>query len=123
MRLPRRLTGLSDAELIARSRHSERAFEAPCERYRSLVIGFLIRRADDPRIALGLVSETFGRARHSPAPEPPQANGSAAPWLFGIASLVLSDWRRNPRTEHRKLPLRAAAEIRPSGGRREGRSK
>jgi RNA polymerase sigma-70 factor (ECF subfamily) len=88
----------SDAELIAASLGDPRVFAGLFDRHYAAVAGFLRRRLERS-LADELASETFlqafdGRARYD------VSRADARPWLFGIASHLLSRHRRG---EERRL--------------------
>lgn len=64
------------------------AFEAFYIRHERLILAYHARRARDPAIAAELTAETFARALESRARFRSQGTGSAARWLYGIASNV-----------------------------------
>ena len=85
---------LSDAELLIRSRTDVEAFGLIYRRYAPRVHGYLARRlgrqtADDLLSQVFMYAvEGIGRAR-------PHENGSALPWLYGIAHNVVRRHLRN----------------------------
>jgi RNA polymerase sigma-70 factor (ECF subfamily) len=88
----------SDAELIAASLRDPRVFAGLFDRHYAAVAGFLRRRLERS-LADELASETFlqafdGRGRYD------VSRADARPWLFGIASHLLS---RHRRAEERRL--------------------
>jgi RNA polymerase sigma-70 factor (ECF subfamily) len=94
----------SDAELIAASLRDPELFGGVFDRHYSAVAGFLRRRLDRS-VADELAAETFlqafdGRGRYD------VARADARPWLFGIASHLLSRHRRG---EERRLRAFARA--------------
>jgi RNA polymerase sigma factor (sigma-70 family) len=79
----------SDAALMAAARTDPDAFRELYGRYADRVHGYFARRTRDDGAALDLTAETFAQAwlvRHRFRD---QADGSAAPWLFGIARNAL----------------------------------
>ena len=91
----RDLEMLDDAALLQRSRRSARAFRIIYDRHAGQLFGFLARRTGDPTTAFELTSETFAQAWLSRARFRDPGDGSAAPWLFGIArNLLASSVRR-----------------------------
>lgn len=81
----------SDAELLARTPVDGSAFGEFYARYERPVIVYMRRRTRAPEFAADLAAETFARALDSVAQFDPSrsTDGSAAPWLFGIARNTL----------------------------------
>jgi len=80
---------LSDASLLAASRHDPDAFRELYERYAEAVHGYFVRRTGSRATALDLTAETFAQAWFVRARFRDETNGSAAPWVYGIARNVL----------------------------------
>jgi RNA polymerase sigma factor (sigma-70 family) len=78
-----------DAELLVAARSDPGAFRELYERYATQIYGYHLRRSRDPHAAHDLTAETFAQAWLSRARFRDLANGSAGPWLFGIARHVL----------------------------------
>jgi RNA polymerase sigma factor (sigma-70 family) len=91
----------TDAELIHRSRRSAAAFRELYDRHADRVHRFLLRRTGDGQAALELTAETFSAAWLSRTRFRDRAEGSAAPWLFGIARNVLAESVRRKAVENR----------------------
>lgn len=87
----------SDVELIAASGHDPEAFRELYDRYAAPVHGFLLRRTSDRDAALDLTAETFAQVWTSRHRFADQKDGSAGPWIFGIAGHVLSRSARERR--------------------------
>lgn len=96
---PRRLDDASDADLLRASRTSSVAFRALYDRHAYRVNAFLARRTRDPGAALELTAETFAQAWLSRDRYAEHDEGTAAPWLFGIARHVLASSVRRQRLE------------------------
>jgi RNA polymerase sigma-70 factor (ECF subfamily) len=79
----------SDAVLLARSRSDPDAFRAFYDRHARRIHGYLARRTGHADAAFDLTAETFARAWLTRERFRDEADGSAAPWLFGIARNVL----------------------------------
>jgi len=79
----------SDAALLAAARSDPRAFRELYDRYAERVHGYHLRRSSDHDAAHDLTAETFAQAWLARARFRDQADGSAGPWLFGIARHVL----------------------------------
>jgi RNA polymerase sigma factor (sigma-70 family) len=103
----------SDAELIAASLRDPELFAGVFDRHYAVIAGYLRRRLERS-MADELAAETFlrafdGRGRYD------VARGDALPWLFGIATHLLSRHRRG---EERRLRAFARA-ARPAREERE----
>ncbi|MDQ8044068.1 MAG: sigma-70 family RNA polymerase sigma factor [Solirubrobacteraceae bacterium] len=95
----------SDATLLAAAREHPEAFRSLYERYAERVHGYFLRRTRDRTAAEDLTAETFARAwihRDRFVADP---DGSAAPWLFGIARNVLLMSLRRGAVERRAADL------------------
>jgi RNA polymerase sigma factor (sigma-70 family) len=79
----------SDASLLAAARHDPDAFRELYERYAEAVHDYFVRRTGSRATALDLTAETFAQAWLVRARFRDEANGSAAPWIYGIARNVL----------------------------------
>jgi RNA polymerase sigma-70 factor (ECF subfamily) len=79
----------SDASLLAAARTDPDAFRQLYDRYAERIHGYFSRRTGDREAALDLTAETFAQAWLVRARFRDEADGSAAPWLFGIARNVL----------------------------------
>lgn len=91
---------LSDAELLAASGHDPHAFRELYDRHAEAIHGFFLRRTSDYEAALDLTAETFAQAWAARHRFDDQRAGSTKPWLFGIASNVLSRSARERRLIH-----------------------
>ena len=87
----------SDAELLASSGHDPQAFRQLYDRYADAIHAFLLRRTSDREAALDLTAETFAQVWTSRHRFVDQKDGSAGPWLFGVARNVLSRSARERR--------------------------
>jgi len=79
----------SDAGLLAAARTDAGAFRELYDRYAERIHGYFLRRTGDHHAALDLTAETFAQAWLVRARFRGEADGSAAPWLYGIARNVL----------------------------------
>ena len=103
----------ADAALLRAADTDPAAFSALYERHAGAVYGWL--RARIEWAASDLTAETFARAWLSRARFRDQRDGSALPWLLGIAAKLLADAARHDRIETRArerlgLPLDLATE-------------
>lgn len=79
----------SDASLLAAARHDPDAFRELYERHAQSVHQYFVRRTGSRATALDLTAETFAQAWLVRARFRDEADGSAAPWIYGIARNVL----------------------------------
>ncbi len=93
----------SDAALLAAARDDPAAFRALYDRHAERVRGYHLRRSGDAQAALDLTAETFAQAWLGRGRFRDEADGSAAPWLFGIARNVLLASVRRGRMERAAL--------------------
>lgn len=104
----------SDAALLQCSGDDPAAFGVFYRRYERLVLGWSVRRLGDVEAAADLVAETFAAAwlsRETFAPRD-DTEGSAAPWLLGIARNKLrlaARRRRIERTARERLGVERIA--------------
>jgi RNA polymerase sigma factor (sigma-70 family) len=80
---------ITDARLLAAARRDPEAFQELYRRHAAAVHGYFARRTRDEHAAHDLTAETFAQAWLVRARFRDEADGSAAPWLFGIARNVL----------------------------------
>jgi RNA polymerase sigma-70 factor (ECF subfamily) len=93
---------MTDAELIAASRHDPHAFRELYDRWADRLLAYFYRRVLDAEVAADLLAETFAvayerRRRFRDVGKP----GGA--WLYGIAAKELSHWFRRQEVERRAL--------------------
>jgi RNA polymerase sigma-70 factor, ECF subfamily len=79
----------TDAQLLRTARAAAAPFREVYERYAERIHGYHLRRTGDADAAHDLTAETFARAWLVRARFRDDADGSAGPWLFGIARNVL----------------------------------
>src|SRR4051794_4962002 len=79
----------SDAALIAATRTDAGAFRELYDRYAQRVLGYHCRRTRDEDAAHELTAETFAQAWLARGRFRDECEGTAGPWLFGIARNVL----------------------------------
>ena len=89
----------SDAALLAASRADPGAFRELYDRYAERVLAYHHRRCRDEDAAHDLTAETFAQVWLVRARFRDDCDGSAAPWLFGIARNVLLSSVRRRRVE------------------------
>lgn len=89
----------SDARLLRAARKDPAAFRQLYDRYAEAIYAYHLRRAKEAEAANDLTAETFAQAWLSRARFRDQVNGSAAPWLYGIARNVLLASVRQQRLE------------------------
>ena len=101
----------TDAQLIREARTSPDAFAELYRRHVRAVHSWFRARTSD-RYASELTAETFAQAALSMRRFRDQANGSAAPWLYGIARNLLRRHHERGRVERRArerlgMPIRS----------------
>lgn len=79
----------TDAELLQAAGRDADAYGELYGRYRERIFGYFLRRTGDEHAALELTAETFSRAWATRERFADERDGSAAPWLYGIARNVL----------------------------------
>jgi RNA polymerase sigma-70 factor (ECF subfamily) len=107
----------SDAALLAAAREDPDAFRELYGRYARRIHDYFARRSGNADAALDLTAETFSQAWLVRARFRDEAEGSAAPWLFGIArNVLLMSIRRGrlERTASERIGLRERLDL-PSG--------
>jgi RNA polymerase sigma factor (sigma-70 family) len=90
-------SGVSDAELLRLSDEDGEAFGLLYDRHVESIFTWFRARLGEP--AADLTAEVFARAWLNRARFRDEANGSAGPWLFGIAGNLYRDWLRRRRVE------------------------
>jgi RNA polymerase sigma-70 factor (ECF subfamily) len=102
----------TDAELLGAARNDPQAFREFYDRYALWVRVWFVRQTGSESAALDLTAETFAQAWHSLKRFRDLADGSGAPWLFGIARNLLRQYHKHNRIEtaaRQRLGLPAAA--------------
>ena len=89
----------SDSELLLASADDDGAFRVLYDRYADQIHRYHLRRCRDEEAAFDLVAETFAQAWCVRRAFRDEADGSAAPWLYGIARNVLRQSVRRKRLE------------------------
>jgi RNA polymerase sigma-70 factor, ECF subfamily len=103
----------TDAQLLGAARSDPQAFREFYDRYAVWVRVWFVRQTGSESAALDLTAETFAQAWHSLRRFRDMADGSAAPWLFGIARNLLRQYHKHNRIEtaaRQRLGLPAFAE-------------
>lgn len=88
---------VSDAELLTLSSSDGEAFGLLYDRHAEAIFTWCRARAGEA--AADMTAEVFARAWLNRGRFRDEANGSAGPWLFGIASNLYRDWLRRERVE------------------------
>jgi RNA polymerase sigma factor (sigma-70 family) len=88
----------TDAQLICAARNDPDAFAELYDRHACAVNGFLRPRVPD-RVAGELTAETFAQAALGLRRFRDEADGSALPWLYGIARNLLRTFYERERVE------------------------
>lgn len=99
--VPRPLASQSDAQLLRACPNDPDAFLEVYNRWAATINGWLVRRAGDRTIAADLTAEAFAEALRHAARFRDDADGSAGPWLFGIAANLLRRSARQAEVETR----------------------
>ena len=86
----RTFEGATDADLLRDARRDSAAFRVLYDRHATRIHAFHLKRTRDAGAALELTAETFAQAWLSRERYRDQGEGTAAPWLFGIARHVLA---------------------------------
>lgn len=89
----------TDAELIHAARVDPQAFREIYERYAVWMRSWFARQTGSETVALDLTAETFAQAWRGVRRFKDMADGSAAPWLFGIARNLLRQYHKHNRIE------------------------
>ena len=103
----------TDAELLGAARNDPQAFREFYDRYALWVRVWFVRQTGSESAALDLTAETFAQAWNSLKRFRDMADGSGAPWLFGIARNLLRQYHKHNRIEtaaRQRLGLPAASE-------------
>jgi RNA polymerase sigma-70 factor (ECF subfamily) len=101
----------TDAELLGAARSDPQAFREFYDRYAVWMHVWFMRHTGSESAALDLTAETFAQAWHSLRRFRDLADGSGAPWLFGIARNLLRQYHKHNRIEsaaRERMGLQAA---------------
>lgn len=101
----------TDESLLEASEHDRSVFASFYGRYASRILGYFVNRTLDPHSAADLTAETFAQAFASRSRFRNRGPGSAAAWLYKIASRQYARFTRKGLTEDRArervgLPIR-----------------
>lgn len=89
----------TDAELLQAARQDPQAFREFYDRYAVWVRSWFQRQTGSESAALDLTAETFAQAWRAMRRFRDEADGSGAPWLFGIARNLLRQYYKRHRIE------------------------
>ena len=89
----------TDVELLVAARTDPQAFREFYERYAVWMRAWFQRQTGSETAALDLTAETFAQAWRSLRRFRDMADGSGAPWLFGIARNLLRQYHKHNRIE------------------------
>jgi RNA polymerase sigma factor (sigma-70 family) len=89
----------TDAELLVAARTDPQAFREFYERYAVWIRSWFQRQTGSETAALDLTAETFAQAWRMLRRFKDLAEGSGAPWLFGIARNLLRQYHKHNRIE------------------------
>jgi RNA polymerase sigma factor (sigma-70 family) len=89
----------TDAQLLALASKDPLAFREFYDRYAAWVRSWFLRQTGSDSAALDLTAETFAQAWHASRRFRDMADGSGAPWLFGIARNLLRQYHKHNRIE------------------------
>ncbi len=101
----------TDAELVRRARRNPDAFGELYRRHAAALHAFMRGKTPD-FVAVELVAETFAQAALGLGRFRDEADGSAAPWLFGIARNLVHRYYERERVDDRArrrlgMPIRS----------------
>jgi RNA polymerase sigma factor (sigma-70 family) len=89
----------TDAQLLKAASHDPEAFREFYDRYAIWIRSWFIRHTGSETASLDLTAETFAQAWHASRRFRDEADGSGAPWLFGIARNLLRQYHKHNRIE------------------------
>jgi RNA polymerase sigma factor (sigma-70 family) len=89
----------TDAQLLQVARQDPQAFRELYERYAAWMRSWFLRHTGSESAALDLTAETFAQAFGAARRFRDEADGSAAPWLFGIGRNLLRQYHKHNRIE------------------------
>jgi RNA polymerase sigma factor (sigma-70 family) len=89
----------TDAELLKAAGQDPQAFREFYDRYAVWIRTWFLRHTGAETASLDLTAETFAQAWHASRRFRDEADGSGAPWLFGIARNLLRQYHKHNRIE------------------------
>jgi RNA polymerase sigma factor (sigma-70 family) len=89
----------TDAELLKAAGGDPQAFREFYDRYAVWIRNWFVRHTGSETASLDLTAETFAQAWHASRRFRDEADGSGAPWLFGIARNLLRQYHKHNRIE------------------------
>jgi RNA polymerase sigma factor (sigma-70 family) len=89
----------TDAELLKAASEDPQAFREFYDRYAVWIRSWFVRHTGSESASLDLTAETFAQAWHASRRFRDEADGSGAPWLFGIARNLLRQYHKHNRIE------------------------
>ena len=89
----------NDAELLKAAWEDPEAFREFYDRYAVWIRSWFLRHTGSEPGSLDLTAETFAQAWHASRRFRDEADGSGAPWLFGIARNLLRQYHKHNRIE------------------------
>jgi len=89
----------TDAELLTAAGEDPQAFREFYDRYAVWIRTWFVRHTGSDTASLDLTAETFAQAWHASRRFRDEADGSGAPWLFGIARNLLRQYHKHNRIE------------------------
>ena len=89
----------TNADLLQAARQDPQAFREFYDRYAVWMRAWLLRQTGSETAALDLTAETFAQAWHASKRFKDMADGSGAPWLFGIARNLVRQYHKHNRIE------------------------
>jgi RNA polymerase sigma factor (sigma-70 family) len=93
------VTSRTDAELIRAAKQDPEAFREFYDRYAVWIRSWFKRHTGSDVASLDLTAETFAQAWHASRRFKDLADGSGAPWLFGISRNLLRQYHKHNRIE------------------------
>jgi RNA polymerase sigma factor (sigma-70 family) len=93
------VTSRTDADLLKAAQQDPQAFREFYDRYAVWIRSWFVRHTGSEPASLDLTAETFAQAWHASRRFRDMADGSGAPWLFGIARNLLRQYHKHNRIE------------------------
>jgi RNA polymerase sigma-70 factor (ECF subfamily) len=89
----------TDAELLKAASQDPHAYREFYDRYAVWIRSWFVRHTGNEPASLDLTAETFAQAWNASRRFRDEADGSGAPWLFGIARNLLRQYHKHNRIE------------------------